>query len=340
MKSALITGISGQDGSIIAKKLSDLGLNVCGTFRRGDSRKLWRLEELGIINTVNLIDLDLQEELPLLKLLDQTSPDYIFHFAGNSFVADSFKQPQRFIGDAISTTLNLLEVLKYRNSRCWTFIAGSSEIYGGLQSEVIDESSAPHPANPYGVAKASVQSLMRIYASSYKLNTCFGILFNHESEFRSRSFVTRKISYNIARLMLNSDLKPMKLGNLNSARDWSSAYDFIDSILGLASHQAQGDFIFSSGHLTSLRDYLSSAAVSAGFVPEFVDQGLNERLIDGKTGRELAVVSEDYFRPYDTKGKVGDNSKLKALTSFKSPMSIAELADSMVTIDIKRLSDV
>lgn len=340
MKTALITGISGQDGAILAKILLSNNIKVVGTFRRGDSRKLWRLEELNIKDEIILVASDLQETLPLLQIFDNYSPDYIFHLAGNSFVADSFEQPQRVINDSISMCINILEILRFRKSKAWMFIAGSSEIYGGNDTNIIDEKSAPMPMNPYGVAKASIQSLSRIYISSYNLRLCFGILFNHESELRSRSFVTRKISFNLARLKINPLCSPMKLGNLDSSRDWSSAHDIVNIFYELAAQNVIGDVILASGALTKLRTFLEHSARCAGFDPLFCGSGLGETLIDKTTNRTLVVISEQYFRPFDIKGKVGNIEKIKKIINYSPQFDIPKIASSMIYYDLKRLSDV
>lgn len=340
MKTALITGISGQDGAILAKILLSKDIKVVGTFRRGDSRKLWRLEELNIKDEIILLTCDLQEQLPLLQIFDKYSPDYIYHLAGNSFVADSFEQPQRVINDSISMCINILEILKYRKSKAWMFIAGSSEIYGGNNIKRIDEKSSPMPMNPYGVAKASIESLSRIYINSYSLRLCFGILFNHESEWRSRSFVTRKISHNFARLKIDPLCSPMKLGNLDSSRDWSSAYDIVNAFYELSAQEAIGDIVLASGVLTKLRTFLEHSARYAGFDPLFCGSGLGEVLIDKATNRTLVVISEQYFRPFDIKGNVGNIDKLKKIINYSPQFDIPKIALSMVECDLKRLSNV
>ena len=340
MKTALITGISGQDGAILAKALLSKNIKVVGTFRRGDSQKMWRLDGLNIKNDITLVASDLQQELPLLQIFDKYTPDYIYHLAGNSFVADSFDQPKRVINDSISMCINILEILKYRKSKAWIFIAGSSEIYGGNNINLIDEKSAPMPMNPYGVAKASIQSLSKIYTSSYNLRVCFGILFNHESELRSRSFVTRKITHNLARLKIDPLCSPMKLGNLDSSRDWSSAYDIIEILYELSTQNIVGDVVMASGVLTKLRTFLEYSARYAGFDPLFCGNGLGEVLIDKTTKRTLVVVSEQYFRPFDIKGKVGNIDKLKKLIKYSPQFDITKIASSMIQCDLERLSDV
>lgn len=334
-KTILITGINGQDGALLANFFLKKGHEVIGTFRRGTQPKFWRLEELKIMNKVKCIGLDLSDSITLLKLLDEYNPSEIYHLAGDSFVADSYQNPKSSLLNNIEHTINLLEAIRYRKSNCWCFIPSSSEIFAGTEKDILTEEDYPLTMSPYGLSKFVNLQISEMYRKIYNLRIASGILFNHESAFRSRSFVTRKITYNLVRLKKNSDT-PMLLGNLNTSRDWSSAEDFINAMSLLGEKDKVGSYVFSSGKLTSLREFIKIACEKVGFDIYFDGNELNEQVIDKKTGRILCKVSEKYFRISDTKGKIGSTKKLKYETNWEPKISIEGLISNMVEKDLER----
>ena len=311
----LITGVSGQDGSLLAKKYIEKGAKVIGTFRRGTEPKLWRIEEMGISEDMEYAALDLSDAYSFLNILDKYSPSKIFHLAGDSFVADSHNHPKSTLNTNTEQILNIFECLRYRNSKVWCFMASSSEIYAGTKKKIINENDQTSPMSPYGLSKLVSLNLAEIYKTVHKLNLSTGILFNHESRFRARSFVTRKITYNLARIKYEGG-KPMLIGNLNTERDWSSAEDFIEAMVNLSEKNCIGKYIFSSAKLTPLREFIELACNSLGFDAVFQGTGLEEVCIDRKTGKELCKISEKYYRIADTIGMRGDYSKLKENSIF------------------------
>ena len=192
------------------------------------------------------------------------------------------------------------------------------------------------PNNPYGLSKLSLQHLVRIYSDTHGLNASTGILFNHESPLRGRSFVTRKITYNVARIKHGLDESPVLLGNLDSARDWGHAEDYCEAMMKLTSHNATGDFIIASGVPTTVRDFLRWSCLAAGFEPIFEGIGVEEKCYDNKSGKMLAEISEKYFRPIDTKLLVGDSSKIKRITGWAPEKSVEQIVQEMVETDIER----
>ena len=334
-KTVLITGINGQDGALLADFFLKKGHKVIGTFRRGTQPKFWRLEELKILNEIKCIGLDLSDSITLLKLLDEYNPSEIYHLAGDSFVADSYNNPKSSLLNNIEHTINLLEAIRYRKSNCWCFIPSSSEIFAGTEKDILNEKDYPLSMSPYGLSKFVNLQISEMYRKIYKLRIASGILFNHESEFRSRSFVTRKITYNLIRLKINSN-SPMLLGNLNTSRDWSSAKDFVEAMSLLAEKDKVGSYIFSSGKLTSLREFIKIACEKVGFEITFEGEGLDEKVIDKKTGNILCRVSEKYFRISDTKGKIGSSDKLKLETNWEAKINIESMIHSMVEKDLER----
>ena len=334
-KNILITGINGQDGSLLADFFVKKGYKVLGTFRRGTQPKFWRLEELNVVNKIKCIGLDLGDPLSLLKVLDKYNPEQIYHLAGDSFVADSYKNPKSSLLTNIEHTINLLEAVRYRESKCWCFVPSSSEIFAGTEKDLLTEEDYPISMSPYGLSKIVNLQISEMYRKIYKLKIATGILFNHESSMRSRSFVTRKITYNLARLKVDSG-EPMLLGNLNTSRDWSSAEDFINGMALLGEKNKVGPYIFASSKLTTLREFIGLACRYAGFDVLFEGKDLDERIIDKKTGNILCMISQDYFRISDTKGKVGSSKKLKLETNWEPSFTMKDLVSSMVKTDLKR----
>ncbi|AQL29793.1 MULTISPECIES: GDP-mannose 4,6-dehydratase [unclassified Prochlorococcus] len=334
-KTIFITGVNGQDGSLLADFFVKSGDNVIGTFRRGTQPKFWRLEELNIVNKIKCIGLDLGDSLSLLKELDDCNPDQIYHLAGDSFVADSYKNPKSSLENSVEHTINLLEAMRYRKSKSWCFIPSSSEIFAGNKKDLLTEDDYPISMSPYGLSKLVNLQISEMYRKIYNLRIASGILFNHESALRSRSFVTRKITYNLAKIKISSG-PPMLLGNLNTSRDWSSAEDFVKGMAELGEKNKVGSFIFSSNKLTTLREFIGLACEAADFDVFFEGNGLQEKVIHKQTGNILCKVSENYFRISDTKGKIGSNKKLKSEINWEPRYKIKELVSKMVKTDIER----
>jgi len=335
-KKALILGATGQDGAHIAAHLVKDGWDVYGGFRRGSANKVWRLEQLGLLGKVKLVNVNVDEPYNLIEVFKQVMPDHIYHFAGESFVADSFIHPVTTLEANTLGTLHVLEAMRLTVPAARLFFASSSEVFGSVpQGVLLNEGSPLLPINPYGISKMTAQHLVRMYRETHGLFATAGILFNHESSLRARSFVTRKITYNLARLKIHGGA-PVELGQFCSARDWGSAEDYTQAMTQVLALDAPDDFVFATGKLTSVRDFLSIAAAAAGFDPVFERSGADEKCIDKTTGLPLAHVSERYFRPHDTSARSGDATKLKLKTGWQGSRSIADVACEMVKTDINR----
>jgi GDPmannose 4,6-dehydratase len=219
------------------------------------------------------------------------------------------------------------------------FFASSAEVFGvPPDTGLLDEDSPFRPINPYGVSKLAGQNLARIYRDRFGLPAVCGIMFNHESPLRARNFVTRKISFNLARLKLAGG-PPMNLGALDSARDWGSAVDYAHAIPLAMDLATPEDFVFATGRRTSVREFFAYAAAAAGYDPVFEGEGVAETCHDRKTGQALAAVSEKYFRPFDTQPLVGNPARLMQRTGFKGSRDAAGVAEDMVAADLKRRKD-
>lgn len=335
-KTAFITGVTGQDGAHLAAKLIADGWKVYGGFRRGSSNKTWRMDALGITNKLNLVECQLSEQQSLIEILQAVQPDEIYNLAGESFVADSFKYPGVALQVNTHGSLNLLEAARLVSPHSRMFFASSSEVFGtGEIGELHNEVSPFLPTNPYGVSKLAAQNFAGMYKRAYDLFCCSGILFNHEGPLRGREFVTRKITFNVARLKIEGG-HALELGNLDSARDWGAAEDYVNAMTVMLRQNMPQDMVIASRKLTTVRQFLTIAARAAGFDPIFDGEGRNEICIDRSTGKKIAKVADRYFRSKDTPPIVGDPTLIETTTPWRRKIQLEEMICTMVEADIKR----
>jgi len=338
VRKVLITGVTGQDGSLLASKLLGFGFQVVGTFRRNSAGNFWRLEALGILNKVELIEYSIGDNSLQFSEIFKRKFDYIFHLAGDSFTQDSFRHPFKTLETNISGSLEVIEnTLKFsRDSKI--FIASSSEIYGNQRNSqiMVDEDSTCRPVNPYGVSHLAILNLVRIYRETSSLFLTSGILFNHESEFRGPQFLTRKISMGLAKIKSGS-LDSIKIGNFDSSRDWGSAHEFINVFLSLLESSEPNDFIIATGKITSVRELIVMCCDFYGFEPEFQGAGSKEICIDKKNGNTLFEISEEFYRLSDTPGLIGSTQKLRKHLGWSPQCSIDQVMEKMCQFDYARL---
>lgn len=335
-RSALILGVTGQDGSHLAADLLSQGYAVYGGYRRGHSSKLWRLEELKILDRVQLINVNVNEPHQVLEALTTLKPAEVYHLAGESFVADSFEQPRSVIEANVIGALNVLEAIRIVAPGTRLFYAASAEMFGAsLDGRLLDEMSPFRPTNPYGISKLAGHQLVGMYRERHKIHAVCGIMFNHEGPLRARNFVTRKITYNLARLKLAGG-KPMQLGALTSARDWGFAADYAALMPRLLALDTLDDFVVATGEKTTVKEFVSLAAHAAGFDPVFEGDGASTTCRDRKSGLPLVEVSAKYFRPFDTPPLIGNPAKVKAATGFKGSRDVGAIAEAMIAADILR----
>ena len=335
-KTALILGVTGQDGAHIAEHLLADGWQVYGGFRRGSSNKIWRLEHLGLANKIKLVNINIDEPFNLIDTFKQIQPDHIYHFAGESFVADSFVHPVTTFEANSMGVLYVLEAMRHTVPNAKLFFASSSEVFGSAPEGVLlSENSPMLPSNPYGISKMTAQHMVRMYRETYGLCASVGMMFNHEGPLRARNFVTRKVTYNLARLKIQGGAS-IELGLFSSARDWGSAEDYTHTMIEVLKLDDPDDFIFATGKLTSVRDFLTAAAMATGFDPVFEGTGKDEICVDKSTGIQLAHVSDRYLRPFDTSARAGDSSKLRKRIGWQGSRPIKDIAAQMAQIDIDR----
>jgi GDPmannose 4,6-dehydratase len=338
MTTALIIGVTGQDGSLLAKNLLDRGIEVHGTFRRGSSDKFWRINELGIREKINYHIYNVGNELAFSETVRQVKPNLVFSLAGESFTALSFEEPKQFMTVNIESTVEQLEAIRSHAPQARTFFAGSSEVFGECPTDVkLNEESIFHPKTPYGVSKLSQYYLVKLYRERYGLNLFNGILFPHESSFRSVEFVTRKIVVGLTHRKYGS-AHPLQLGDLSMRRDWGNAVDYVDWMYRLLATGEPGEYVFGSGKNTSVEEFLLIAASAMNIVLEkhqTETDGVSEYY--DKADRKLYAVSDiRKFSANRFSYGAADPSKLQKALGKSTETSITDLASQMIKQEIFR----
>lgn len=330
-----ITGVTGQDGALLAKLLIEEGKDVYGGFRRG-SDKFWRLQALGIQDQVSLLEFQLQEPHDFFALFQAHEFEAVYHLAGDSFVADSFRHPIATVELNTIAVCNLLEAVRLISPKSRVFFASSSEIFGrSSDSKFASELSIKSPVSPYGISKLAADFFVGLYRETYGLFVCTGILFNHESALRGNQFVTRKITSNLARIKAQCGA-PMKLGNLDSAKDWGSAHDYVVAMNLMLGADDPRDFVVATGRVHTVREFLTLASQATGFDPQFEGKGLDEICLDSKSGLVLAEVDSKFFRPVEMASIAGDSSKITSELGWTQRYALPDIVEEMVRADIER----
>ena len=346
MKTALITGITGQDGSFLAELLLDKGYDVHGTIRRSSTDYRERIAHLEGKPHFHLHYADLGDSMSILQVVGKVRPDEIYNLAAQSHVQVSFDAPE-FTADVDATgVLRILEAVRQCGlaDTCRIYQASTSELYGKVEEVPQNEKTPFHPYSPYAVAKLYGYWIIKEYREAYNMFCCSGILFNHESERRGETFVTRKITLAAARIAQGKQDK-LYLGNLSSLRDWGYAKDYVECMWLILQNKKPEDFVIATGEQHSVREFCYLAFKYVGIELEFVGEGENEKGIDKATGRVLVEVSKDFYRPTDVVNLWGDPSKAKAelgwnptKTSFEQLVKIMVDAD-MAKVAVERVGD-
>ena len=350
-KTALITGITGQDGSFLAEFLLEKGYEVHGIMRRSSSFNTARIEHLYLDEWVRdmkqkrLIELhygDMTDSSSLIRIIQTVQPDEIYNLAAQSHVKVSFDVPEYTAeADAVGT-LRLLEAVRILGleKKCRIYQASTSELFGKVQEIPQKETTPFYPRSPYGVAKQYGFWITKNYRESYGMFAVNGILFNHESERRGETFVTRKITLAACRIAQGFQDK-LYLGNLNALRDWGYAKDYVECMWLMLQHDTPEDFVIATGEYHSVREFTEMAFRAAGLKLTWQGNGIEEKGIETSTGRILVEVDAKSFRPAEVEQLLGDPSKAKRLLGWNpNQTSFEELVNIMVTHDmdfVKRL---
>ena len=325
MRTALISGITGQTGSYIAEQLLAYGYQVHGLVRRSSTLNRGRIDHLK--NVLNPQDgqlflhyADLSDTTQIRRILLQVNPDEFYHLAGQSHVGLSFDLAESTCLEIAFSTLSILEILRDLSNPPRFFHASSSEVFGASANTPQNEMSAFRPLNPYGCAKAFATNIIRVYRDSYGLYLCNGILYNHESPRRGENFVTKKIAMAAAG-MSRTKTDVLELGNLSACRDWGYAPEFASGIIKSLQVESPSDYVFSTGVLTSVRQFAKSAFHAVGVDIAFEGSGTEEVAFECSTGMPIIRVNPRFYRPLDSNNLVGDSSKASEILKW-SPSTV------------------
>ena len=349
-KVALITGITGQDGSFLAEFLLEKGYEVHGIIRRSSSFNTGRIEHLYFnewvrdmkrSRTINLHYGDMTDSSSLIRIIREVKPTEIYNLAAQSHVKVSFEVPEYTAETDAVGTLRLLEAVRILNREKETRIyqASTSELYGKVQEVPQSETTPFYPRSPYGCAKLYGFWITKNYRESYGMYAVNGILFNHESERRGETFVTRKITLAVARIV-NGLQDKLYLGNLNALRDWGYAKDYVECMWLIMQQEEPEDYVIATGEYHSVREFTTLAFRRAGIELEWQGEGVNEKGIDKATGKVLVEVDPKFFRPCEVEQLLGNPAKAKEKLGWNPrKTTFEELINIMVDNDIKQVKD-
>ena len=342
MKKALITGVTGQDGSYLAEFLLEKDYEVHGIVRRASTEKKERIDHLEGNPNFHLHYGDLTDSLSLVKIISKVEPDEIYNLAAQSHVAVSFEVPE-YTADATGTgVIRLLEAIRIcgLEKKCRFYQASTSELFGKVQEIPQSETTPFYPYSPYAAAKQYAYWVVRNYREGYGMFATNGILFNHESERRGETFVTRKITLAAAKLAAGVQDK-LYLGNLDALRDWGYAKDYVECMWLMLQHNEPDDFVVATGEQYSVRDFCTRAFKRAGIELRWEGTGVEEKGIDTKTGKVVVEVSPEFFRPTDVVTLLGNPAKAKEKLGWNPrKTSFDELVNIMVDNDIKLVENI
>ena len=319
-KSALITGITGQDGAYLAQLLLEKGYEVHGLIARRSSDTLWRLRELGIEGEVRLVSGDMIDLSSLVRALENSQATEVYNLAAQSFVATSWEQPLLTAQVTGMAVANILEAVRLANPDARFYQASTSEMFGLIQAEHQDETTPFYPRSPYGVAKLYGHWMTVNYRESFKMHATSGILFNHESPLRGLEFVTRKVTDAVARIKLGKQ-KELRLGNIDARRDWGFAGDYVEAMWLMLQQPVPDDYVIATGHTTTVRDMCRRAFEHVGLKYE-----------------DHLVIDQKFYRPAEVEVLLGDPAKAKAKLNWEARTTLEQLIAMMVEADLKRVA--
>ncbi|MCW2313982.1 GDP-mannose 4,6-dehydratase [Rhodoferax antarcticus] len=319
-KSALITGITGQDGAYLAKLLLDKGYAVHGVHARRSTDTLWRLRHLGIADDVNLLAGDVTDLSSLIRSMEKSAADEVYNLGAQSFVGTSWEQPVLTANVTGVGALNMLEAVRIVNPKARFYQASTSEMFGLIQEAMQSETTPFYPRSPYGVAKLYSHWMTINYRESFGLHASSGILFNHESPLRGIEFVTRKVTDAVARIKQGKQ-KELRLGNIDAQRDWGFAGDYVEAMWLMLQQSTPDDYVIATGQTTTVRDMCRIA---------FAHVGLNHE--------DYVVIDPEFYRPAEVEILLGNPAKAKTKLGWTAKTDLESLITMMVDADMERVS--
>lgn len=337
MKSAVVTGITGQDGAYLAELLLNKGYTVYGTYRRTSSVNFWRIEELGIKNHSNLhlVEYDLTDLSASIRLLQQSGATEVYNLAAQSFVGVSFEQPLTTAEITGIGPVNLLEAIRIVNPKIRFYQASTSEMFGKVQAIPQKEDTPFYPRSPYGVAKLYAHWMTINYRESYNIFASSGILFNHESPLRGQEFVTRKITDSVAKIKLGK-LDVLELGNLDAKRDWGFAKEYVEGMWLMLQADEPDTFVLATNRTETVRDFVSMAFKAADIELRFEGKDEQEVAIDVATNKVVVKVNPKFYRPAEVELLIGNPQRAEDILGWEPKTTLEELCAMMVKEDLRR----
>lgn len=340
MKTALITGVTGQDGSYLSELLLEKGYDVHGIIRRSSVDFRQRIAHLEGHERFHLHYADMTDSSSLIMVMTKVRPDEVYNLAAQSHVQVSFDVPEFTANVDAVGVLRVLEAVRQAGlaSTCRIYQASTSELYGKVEEVPQNENTPFHPYSPYAVAKLYGFWIVKEYREAYGMYCCSGILFNHESERRGETFVTRKITLGAARIAQGKQ-QVLKLGNLSSKRDWGYARDYVECMWLMLQQQEPQDFVIATGKQHTVREFATLAFAEADIPLKWEGEGINEKGIDLRSGNIVVEVSEDFYRPTDVVNLWGDPTKAKGLLGWNpTKTTFEELVRIMVRHDMEQVA--
>ncbi len=334
---AIITGITGQDGAYLAELLLSKGYVVYGTYRRTSSVNFWRIEEVGISNhpDLKLVEYDLTDLGSSIRLIESTGASEVYNLAAQSFVGVSFDQPITTGQITGVGAVNMLEAIRTVNRAIRFYQASTSEMFGKVQAIPQIESTPFYPRSPYGIAKLYAHWMTVNYRESYGIFAASGILFNHESPLRGREFVTRKITDSMAKMRMGK-LGSLELGNLDAKRDWGYAREYVDGMWRMLQVAIPDSYVLATNRTETVRDFCSMAGRAAGFDIDWVGSGEAEIGVDRKSGKTVVQVNPRFYRPAEVELLIGNADKAARELKWTPKTTLEQLCQMMVEADIRR----
>lgn len=336
-KRALIVGATGQDGAYLCKLLLSKGYEVFGG-SRSLSAVNWRFDALNITDHISLVKMDLGNPENFADVIRRIQPSEVYNLAGNSSVARSFEKPAEVFQVDVVALVYLLEAIKAQAPSARFYQASSSEMFGRPEDIPQTETSHFSPLSPYAVGKTSAHSIVKMYREVYGLKGCCGILYNHESPLRSLDFVTRKITYGLAKICYSeASTPPLQLGNLNAARDWGYAADYVEGMWAMLQSQVMDDYILATGTVHTVREFVEECAAVFGRRILWEGTGSTEKGICDRKGKVLVEVNSSFYRPVEPNQLRGCFDKAKAQLGWEPTVTFAQLVRLMAEADRERI---
>ena len=336
-KTAVITGVTGQDGAYLTAFLLDKGYRIYGTYRRTSTVNFWRLEELGAANDPNLelVEYDLTDLSSTIRLLQTSKAAEVYNLAAQSFVGVSFEQPITTSEITGLGATNMLEAIRIVNPDIRFYQASTSEMFGKVQSIPQNENTPFYPRSPYGVAKLYAHWMTVNYRESHGIFASSGILFNHESPLRGKEFVTRKITDAVAKIKLGK-LDILELGNIDAKRDWGYARDYVEGMWRILQAEVPDTYVLATNRTQTVREFVTMAFHAAGIILNWQGKNENEIATDATSGDLVVRINPKFYRPAEVELLIGDAQKAKDELNWEPSTTLEQLCTMMVEADIRR----